>query len=223
MWLASFYQPPVSIWGRSAIIHARLGFLSDGLPGSRGLPLFLCGGARHFGLASGRKRGNVADPWLGDGFCPVRPYSHSVINLRATMDLRSNSRMKLRLQWKRGGSLEEPETPPLGPLTSDPVPQAFVDIHSHILWGIDDGSRSLKQSLAMLKVAADNGTSDIVATPHANCNGSRSFPRPMSNSRPGQSALFSPSTMKLQSGPEESRSRQRARRSETLTPRTALR
>lgn len=55
------------------------------------------------------------------------------------------------------------------------------------------------------------------------CNGSRSFPPPMSNSRPGQSALFSPSRMKLQTGPEESRPRQSARRSEALTPRTGLR
>ncbi len=44
----------------------------------------------------------------------------------------------------------------------------MVDIHSHILPGLDDGSRSLEESLAMLRVAAENGTTDIVATPHAN-------------------------------------------------------
>jgi protein-tyrosine phosphatase len=44
----------------------------------------------------------------------------------------------------------------------------MIDIHSHILWGLDDGARTLEQSLAMLKVAREFGTTDIVATPHAN-------------------------------------------------------
>ncbi len=45
---------------------------------------------------------------------------------------------------------------------------AMVDIHSHILPGVDDGARTLDESLAMLQVAARHGTTDIVATPHAN-------------------------------------------------------
>src|SRR6266567_2776518 len=44
----------------------------------------------------------------------------------------------------------------------------MVDIHSHMLWGLDDGAESLEESLAMLKLAAESGTTDIVATPHAN-------------------------------------------------------
>jgi protein-tyrosine phosphatase len=44
----------------------------------------------------------------------------------------------------------------------------MIDIHSHILWGVDDGARSFEQSLKMLTIAADSGTTDIVATPHAN-------------------------------------------------------
>jgi protein-tyrosine phosphatase len=44
----------------------------------------------------------------------------------------------------------------------------MIDIHSHILWGVDDGARSLEQSLDMLTIAANSGTTDIVATPHAN-------------------------------------------------------
>jgi protein-tyrosine phosphatase len=44
----------------------------------------------------------------------------------------------------------------------------MVDIHSHILWGLDDGAESLEESLAMLQLAAESGTTDIVATPHAN-------------------------------------------------------
>jgi protein-tyrosine phosphatase len=44
----------------------------------------------------------------------------------------------------------------------------FVDIHSHILYGLDDGARTLEESREMLQLAAASGTSDIVATPHAN-------------------------------------------------------
>jgi protein-tyrosine phosphatase len=43
----------------------------------------------------------------------------------------------------------------------------MIDIHSHILWGVDDGAETIEQSLAMLDVAARSGTTDIVATPHA--------------------------------------------------------
>jgi protein-tyrosine phosphatase len=44
----------------------------------------------------------------------------------------------------------------------------MIDIHSHVLWGLDDGAETLEESVAMLKLAAESGTTDIVATPHAN-------------------------------------------------------
>ena len=44
----------------------------------------------------------------------------------------------------------------------------MIDIHSHILPGLDDGSKNLEQSVAMLRMAAEAGTTDIVASPHAN-------------------------------------------------------
>lgn len=44
---------------------------------------------------------------------------------------------------------------------------SIVDIHSHILPGIDDGARDLDESLDMLRLAAADGTQMIVATPHA--------------------------------------------------------
>jgi protein-tyrosine phosphatase len=43
-----------------------------------------------------------------------------------------------------------------------------IDIHSHILPGLDDGARTLEDSVAMVRMAAAAGTTDIVATPHAN-------------------------------------------------------
>jgi protein-tyrosine phosphatase len=43
----------------------------------------------------------------------------------------------------------------------------FVDIHSHVLYGLDDGPPTVAESVAMLELARDAGTTDIVATPHA--------------------------------------------------------
>ncbi len=42
----------------------------------------------------------------------------------------------------------------------------FVDIHCHLLPGLDDGASDLASSLAMARMAAIDGTSTIVATPH---------------------------------------------------------
>ena len=44
----------------------------------------------------------------------------------------------------------------------------MIDIHSHIIYGIDDGSESIEMSLEMLRLAAAAGTTDIVASPHSN-------------------------------------------------------
>ena len=44
----------------------------------------------------------------------------------------------------------------------------MVDIHSHVLWGMDDGAPTMDVSLEMLRMAAEAGTTDIVATPHSN-------------------------------------------------------
>ena len=42
----------------------------------------------------------------------------------------------------------------------------MIDIHSHILPGIDDGARTLEESLEMAEIAAADGIEQIVATPH---------------------------------------------------------
>lgn len=42
----------------------------------------------------------------------------------------------------------------------------IIDFHTHILPGIDDGSRSVRQSLAMLAMQKEQGVSVVVATPH---------------------------------------------------------
>ncbi len=50
------------------------------------------------------------------------------------------------------------------------------DLHSHLLYGIDDGSKSLQESLRLLKEMEEAGTTDLMITPHYvedsnyNCN-----------------------------------------------------
>ena len=42
----------------------------------------------------------------------------------------------------------------------------MIDIHSHILPGIDDGAKDLNESLALLNIAQNDGITHMVATPH---------------------------------------------------------
>ena len=44
----------------------------------------------------------------------------------------------------------------------------MVDIHSHFLYGIDDGAKDLSQSTQMLQQAAEVGITDLTSTPHFN-------------------------------------------------------
>ncbi|WP_282130594.1 tyrosine-protein phosphatase [Pseudoalteromonas aliena] len=42
----------------------------------------------------------------------------------------------------------------------------MIDIHSHILPGIDDGAKDLDEALALLRIAQSDGITHMVATPH---------------------------------------------------------
>ncbi len=44
----------------------------------------------------------------------------------------------------------------------------MVDIHSHFLPGLDDGARTAEDSVAMIEMAAADGTTHFVGTPHCN-------------------------------------------------------
>lgn len=46
----------------------------------------------------------------------------------------------------------------------------IVDFHTHILPGIDDGSKDVKESIAMLELEAQQGITHIVTTPHFYAN-----------------------------------------------------
>ncbi|HCA33905.1 MAG TPA: protein-tyrosine-phosphatase [Lachnospiraceae bacterium] len=45
-----------------------------------------------------------------------------------------------------------------------------VDMHCHVLPGLDDGSRSIQETLSMLTIAAGEGIDRMVVTPHYNLN-----------------------------------------------------
>jgi protein-tyrosine phosphatase len=42
----------------------------------------------------------------------------------------------------------------------------MIDLHSHILYGLDDGARTIEDTLAMARQAVEDGITVIVATPH---------------------------------------------------------
>lgn len=91
----------------------------------------------------------------------------------------------------------------------------MVDIHCHILPRIDDGSRSLSESIAMARVAASSGVTQIAATPHfvGKAESLEELPRIVSRVRrlqqelvhqeipveivPGAEILFLPETLEL--------------------------
>lgn len=44
--------------------------------------------------------------------------------------------------------------------------EQLFDIHCHILPGVDDGSQTMEDTIAMLQCAVKDGITDIIATPH---------------------------------------------------------
>jgi len=44
----------------------------------------------------------------------------------------------------------------------------MIDIHHHLLWGLDDGASSVETSIAMARGAEEEGITHIVCSPHAN-------------------------------------------------------
>lgn len=52
------------------------------------------------------------------------------------------------------------------PLLKDLIPENYVDIHSHLIPGIDDGAKTFEDSLQLTKALQSFGTSQCITTPH---------------------------------------------------------
>lgn len=51
-------------------------------------------------------------------------------------------------------------------LLKDLIPDNYVDIHSHLLPGTDDGAKNIEDSLQLAKALQNFGVSQIITTPH---------------------------------------------------------
>ena len=52
------------------------------------------------------------------------------------------------------------------PTLKEIIPDGFVDIHSHILPGIDDGAKNVEESMELISEMKKLGFSKIIGTPH---------------------------------------------------------
>lgn len=44
----------------------------------------------------------------------------------------------------------------------------MIDMHSHIIYGLDDGAKTLEETISMLNMAYNDGIRSIIVTPHYN-------------------------------------------------------
>lgn len=56
--------------------------------------------------------------------------------------------------------------------------RGMIDVHTHLLPGIDDGARSMDEALALCRCAVDDGTSVVVLTPHSGARRERTTRSP---------------------------------------------
>ena len=52
------------------------------------------------------------------------------------------------------------------PVLKDLIPDDYIDIHSHLLPGIDDGAKTFEDSLRLIKALQKIGITQIITTPH---------------------------------------------------------
>ena len=75
------------------------------------------------------------------------------------------------------GSKEHKEENILSLFKNKESNRRVIDIHSHILPGIDDGSGSWETSMEMMRIAWKDGITDMIATPHYKSGRHNASPR----------------------------------------------
>lgn len=53
----------------------------------------------------------------------------------------------------------------------------LIDIHCHVLFGVDDGAKTLEDAVEMLKKATESGVTKLIVTPHYMEDGYKSSPK----------------------------------------------
>ena len=52
------------------------------------------------------------------------------------------------------------------PVLKDLIPENYIDIHSHLLPGIDDGAQTFEDTLRLTKALQSFGMTQCITTPH---------------------------------------------------------
>lgn len=76
----------------------------------------------------------------------------------------------------------------------------MIDIHSHLLPGVDDGSRSVEQSLPVLERFAADGVTCVVLTPHLAASAAASAPYERNRSIFEELRSVTPASVELRLG-----------------------
>jgi protein-tyrosine phosphatase len=77
-----------------------------------------------------------------------------------------------------------------------------IDLHSHLLPGVDDGSRSVDQSVKVLGALATEGLTDICLTPHLKASQAAKGPPPAHDRAFDALVATAPATPRLHRGAE---------------------
>lgn len=59
----------------------------------------------------------------------------------------------------------------------EPTPQILIDIHSHLIPGIDDGARDMEESILLLRGMKELGYQKMITTPHIMSDGYKNSPK----------------------------------------------
>ncbi len=76
----------------------------------------------------------------------------------------------------------------------------MIDLHCHLLPGVDDGSRSAEQSIPVLQKFADDGVECLVLTPHLVASQAAHAPWERNQALCDELRTMSPSTLELRLG-----------------------